>query len=81
MSKFSPDEGVNDGSAEPARIPDSGLAPQRAGNPKGMSLSSGTFHSPSPQGSAHTQTYPQYSAGTFISPGAHPPANPLVPPL
>lgn len=81
MSKFSPDKGVNDGSSEPTQTPDSRLAPQRAGAPKGMSASSGTSYSPFPQGSGHTQTYPQYPAGAPVSPGAYPPENPAVAPV
>ncbi|WP_215523109.1 hypothetical protein [Varibaculum prostatecancerukia] len=81
MSKFSPDKGANDGSSEPTRTPDSGLAPQRAGAPKGMSGNKGASYSPSPQGSGNAQTYPQYPAGAPVSPGAYPPANPPVTPV
>ena len=81
MSKFSPDKGVNDGSFEPTQTPNSGLAPQRAGAPKGMSASSGASYSPSPQGSGNAQSYPQYPAGAPVSPGAYPPENPPVAPV
>ena len=81
MSQFSPDKGANDGSSESTRPNDPGVAPKRAGAPKGMSGNKGTPHSPSPQGSGHTQTYPQYPAGAPVSPEAYPPANPAVAPV
>lgn len=79
MSKVSPEHGANDETSASTQPKDSGFAPQPAGIPKRMPGGKPPSPFPSPQGSEHTQAYPQYPAAAPGTPSGYHPENPPQP--